>query len=338
VPTTARASRAPGAPGARRARTRAVALAAVVAMGCGALACSSDDGADGAEPADGAAGTTEAAPAGESSATEPLADQTPPTGANGLAFDRYGTLWVADLAGVQILGIDAASGAILHRYGADVGVTGADDLAFDAEGRLWWSGLTAGVVGRISQPGTPAAANETVAELGPGVNPIAVGDDDRVFAAQLLQGDALYELDPDDGAEPRLVLDRPGNLNAFDVGDDGRIYAPRVGLEADGAVVAIDPDSGDVDVLAEGLNLNMAVELGPDGTIYVLTASPAGVSTVDARSGEVAPFVELPASAVVDNMTFGDDGNMYVTGFDQPTVWRVSPEGEVTATITIGQG
>src|SRR5699024_1722429 len=108
---------------------------------------------------------------------EPIDDQTAPTGTNGLAFDADGRLWIADLAGGQLLAVDPADGAILARLGAAQGVRTPDDLVFDAEGRLWWTENGAGNVGRIDDPLAAGAVSETVAELGPGANPIAIADD-----------------------------------------------------------------------------------------------------------------------------------------------------------------
>jgi sugar lactone lactonase YvrE len=300
----------------------------------GVVGCSGDD--DAASPGPTTASTTTAPPV----TAKPLADQTSPKGANGLTFDRDGTLWVADGTGSQIVGVDPASGAILHRYGRAFGVTGPDDLAFDADGRLWWTSVGAGTVGRITDPGAPDAANKVVAQLGPGMNPVTVSPDGRVFAARLLMqddhDDELYELDPHDRKPPRRVLDRAGNLNGFAVGPDGRIYAPRVGIQKDGTVVAIDPDSGKVDELAGGMTGNVSVKLDAGGTIYVLTVLPGTVSTVDPRSGKVTAFAKLPGD-IADNMAFDSHGDLYVSAFNQPTVWRVDPEGKVTATLTLGR-
>lgn len=294
-------------------------VAGVLLLG---TACSDDD-----EEEEGVTTTT--------TSTTAALDQTPPTGANGVAFDADGTLWVADLAGNEILGVDTVSGAILHRYGQDQGVEGPDDLAFDADGRLWWTGFTTGVVGRIAAPGTPDATSEVVAEPGPGVNPITITDDGRVFVARLNQADALYEIDPASG-DIRTVLDQPGNINAFQVGPDGRLYAPRFGVDGAGSVVAIDPDSGALDVVAEGLSLDVSVRVGPDGTVYALAGTPPGVVKIDPRTGATTPFAELDTT-VADNMAFAPDGTLYVTAFDRPLAWVISPAGDVTDTLTIGR-
>lgn len=304
-------------------------LAAVFALAL--VACGGDDDGDATTttaPSPSDPGVTEPAPAPP---REPLDDQTPPTGTNGIRADADGTLWIADLAGGQIVGVDPDSGAIVARLGADAGVTTPDDLAFDAEGRLWWTEFPQGRIGRIDAPTASDATSEFVAEVGTGANPIAVADDGRVFVGLTLQGTGLYELDPTDAAEPRLVDPDPGLINGFDVGPDGRIYAP---VSDRAQVIAIDPGTGEVEVVAEGVDVPVSVRWTPDGTIVALSGAPAVVSEVDPATGEVTVYAEA-ASDLGDNMAFDPDGVLWVTSFNAATVSRLDPDGAVT-TITVG--
>jgi hypothetical protein len=91
-------------------------------------------------------------------------------------------------------------------------------------------------VGRIEPDGT----HTTAANLPLGVNPIAFSDDGRLFVGLAAFGDdALYEVDPDGVAPPRLINTGLG-LDGFDW-LDGFLYAPRMSA---GEVVRIDVDSG----------------------------------------------------------------------------------------------
>lgn len=300
-------------------------LAATLVLG--AAACSDDED-------DATTSTTEAAPESTESPTTtttapplaPLDDQTPPEGTNGIRVASDGTLWIADLDGGQIVAVDPSTGALLARLGADAGVTTPDDLAFDADARLWWTEFPGGAVGRIDDPTAPDAASVVVTEVGTGANPIDVDEDGRVFVGRTLQGQGLYEVDATAGDEPREVSADPGVINGFQVGPDGRLFAPVSDL---GQVVAIDVETGEAEVVAEGLTFPVSVRWAPEGDLVVLSGAPAAVTRVDPEDGTLTPFA-TPVTAVGDNMAFGPDGTLYVTGFDQPTVSVIAPDGTVT--------
>jgi streptogramin lyase len=316
-------------------RRRGCLLLTFALLAAAPLACSDDepDQATTTTAADGSAGSsTTSAPTTTAPERTPIADQTPPTGTNGVRFDAGGTMWIADLNGGQIVAVDPQTGAILARLGAGAGVTTPDDLAFDADGRLWWTEYPGGHVGRIDDPFAADAESRFVAELGAGTNPIEITDDGRVFAARALVGKGLYELDPEGTAEPRLVVADPGHVNGFDVGPDGRLYAPVVD---GGKVIAIDLETGAVADIATGLSLPVSVRWASDGRILVLSGAPAVVSAVDPKTGKVTEYAEA-TSVAADNMAFGPDGALYVTAFDKPTVSVVAKDGTVT-TLQVGQ-
>ncbi len=306
----------------------------------GGTACSDEDDGDTAGPTTTAAAATTTGEAtattttaGDESGDEaraPLDDQTPPQGANGIRVAADGTLWVADLAGGQIIAVDPGSGAILARLGADAGVTTPDDLAFDGDGRLWWTEFPAGGVGRIDDPWAADAHSEQVADAGTGVNPIAIDDDGQVYVGRTLQGTGVYALGAD-GEAPREIAPDPGLINGFDVGPDGRIYAP---VSDTGEVIAIAPDTGEVEVVATGVTLAVSVRWTPDGEIAALSGVPPTVTLIDPDTGS-ARTLATAESDVGDNMAFGPDGELYVTGFDRPTVTRIDPDG-TTSTLALG--
>lgn len=194
-------------------------------------------------------------------------------------------------------------------------------------------------VGRCHEPDhdDPTAAgatSETVAELGPGVNPIAIADDGSIFVARTLAGDELYRLDPDDPGSPTLVKAAPGQLNAFAFGAGGLLYAPRF-VDDSGRVSAVDPETGEATDLVTDLPLVVSVKVAPDGTLRVLTIGPSTVTSVDPETGDPGSSVEVP-SAVVDNQAFDATGDLWVSTFDQPTVWRLPSDGGAPVELTIG--
>ena len=110
---------------------------------------------------------------------------------NGIKAGPDGNLYVASVTEQAILVIDPTTGEIVKRQGPEVGVDGPDDLAFGPDGSIYWTNFFEGSVGRLAPDGS--TSSQMVA---PGVNPIAVAQNGRVFVGLAFLGDALYELDP----------------------------------------------------------------------------------------------------------------------------------------------
>lgn len=241
----------------------------------------------------------------------------------GMALDAQGRLHVANIGASRISVIDPATGALLDRFGPEEGVAYPEDLAFGPDGSLYWTGFLTGTIGRIGPDGDA----DVVAAIGPGANPIATGPDGRLFAGRCILGEGLYELDPTGAAAPRLIAAGIGggcDVNGMDVGPDGRLYAPQPFL---GRIVAIDVDTGALEVVAEGLSPTLfGVDVAPDGTILAVDGpvlrrvDPAtGASTV------LATFDFLPDNLVLDDAT----GTVYVSSVDTAAVVAVAPDGSV---------
>jgi streptogramin lyase len=143
---------------------------------------------------------------------EVLVRGAPLHGANGMVFDTQDRLFVASLAGREIVAMDPRTGRVVNQYGPDAGVQAPDDVAFGPDGSLYWTDLLTGEVGRRTADGSV-----TKQLVGPGVNPIAFSADGRLFVAQAFFGNGLYELDPELVAAPTVVIpdsgERPFGLN-----------------------------------------------------------------------------------------------------------------------------
>lgn len=303
----------------------AVLVFAVTACDSGSDSSSNDDSGGNTGPAESTATTAAELP-------EPLADQTPPTGTNGIADGGDGTLWIADLNGSQVLRVDASNGAILARYGAAEGVNSPDDVAVAEDGSVYYTGLGAGEVGRIDPDGTV----EVVAEVPVGVNPIAFTDDGRLFVGleKDAPDDAVYEIDVSGQEDPRLVGTDLGRVNAFAFGPDGFLYGPGFGLEGAGTLRRIDVETGESSVITDGFGFPVSIRFGDDGTAYVLQTAQPTLWSVDVETGEMTE-VGTPATELVDNFTLTDDG-FAITAFNAPTVTLVASGGTVSDVLTIG--
>ncbi len=176
---------------------------------------------------------------------------------------------LAALALSQAVVMDARTGQIVDRLGPDDGAAGAD-------GSLYFTDIIEGRVGRIACDGAV-----TWQYVAPFVNPITFSDDGRLFVGQAFFGETLYELDPDLVDAPRLVWQGgsgipgfPEQLNGFDFGLDGKLYAPQPFM---GRIVRVDVTTGETHKfvhLVEGLD-NCAFDAR--GRLYVTHANNGSV-------------------------------------------------------------
>lgn len=240
-------------------------------------------------------------------------------GANGLAVDTDGHLLVASVFGSEIVVVDPLTGAISDRVRDDV--DGPDDVAIGPDGSVYWTDILAGEVGRRTPDG--AVSKQLVA---PGVNPIAFTDDGRLFVAQAFFGDGLYELDPDLVDAPRVVIPDSttapfvSQLNGFDVGPDGMLYAPQPILSR---IVRIDLETGDLEVVADGLAAGpSSVEFDAEGRLFA-SLFDGRVVAVEIETGSVDTRATIPG-ATLDNMVFDTAGRLFVSDSDDGAVYVIA--------------
>lgn len=247
-------------------------------------------------------------------------------GTNGLAVGADGRLYVGSVVSRQIVVMDPRTGAVVDRLGSEIGVETPDDVAFGPDGSLYWTSIFTGEVGRRRPDGTAS----TIAQLPPGANPIAFDGQGRLFVGLAAFGDALYELDPDGVAAPRLVLDQPGGLNGFAFGADGLLYSP---LTAAGAVVRIDVDAATVETVATGFPDPVAVDFDSHGRLYVADSASGEITRLDVATGAREVFVALRPG--LDNLAFDPQDRLYVTSVHDGSVESVRPDGKVR-TVSAG--
>jgi sugar lactone lactonase YvrE len=245
---------------------------------------------------------------------------------NGVALDPQGNLVVA-YGGYNLIRIvDPVEGRVLRDQ--TTGVRVPDDVEAGPNGALWWTSLLSGEVGYADAAGKAII----LADVGAGVNPIALAPNGRLIVGRCDFGNDLYSLDPYTPSEPEIVFKDAGEgcgLNGMVFGRDGLLYGTQPTM---GRVVRVNLESTTLEVLAEGLSHEAyALALHPDGTVYALD----GKRVVRVLGGgAVETFVELPTRG--DNLVFSADGSelfvstgpdMRVLGYDRQGRERVLLEG-----------
>jgi sugar lactone lactonase YvrE len=247
--------------------------------------------------------------------------------ANGIWADG-GRLYVANVACAQVAVLDARNGHLIDR----LSYSAADDVTMGPDGSLYWTDLLDGKVWRMAPDGVV-----TSQFVGGGMNPITFSADGRLFVAQAIPpyGDTLYELDPTLVAPPKAVW-TPGDgypflqqLNGFDFGPDGMLYAPQPYL---GTIVRLDLAATPItlQVVATGLSFPTAVKFDSRGRLFAVASAADGqVFRIDVASGAVRLVSTVPTGlSGLDNLAFGPRDELYCTGGADGSVWRILPSGE----------
>lgn len=242
-----------------------------------------------------------------------------PGGSWGMAFDQDDNLWVGHISDRTITKIDPDSGRVLATFGPLEGVEGSDDLTVGPDGAVYYTAILTGEVGRIAPDGT----HSTVVNLGMGVNPITFTDDGRLFVGKAFMADGLWEV-PLNGDPVRLVEAASG-VNGFDW-YDGYLYGPRPGS---GDVIKVDVDAGTPwapEVVLSGMVGVSAVDIAPDGTMYVSDADGGGIFRFD----PVTHTKTLAAAtATADNMAIDSRGRVFFSGGNDGAIYRIVGNGQV---------
>ncbi|WP_426574273.1 hypothetical protein [Aquihabitans sp. McL0605] len=298
-----------------------LAVVAVVGAGC------SSGGSDGSGGSSAKATTTSGA-ATTTSEPAPADDQTPPSTINGIAV-QGDTIWVASIEDDEILQIDRADGTILQRF--DTRGAGPDDIAIAPDGSIWSAGFVNGDVGHIVD-GRYSVATRMEA----GINPIEFAPDGTLYIGTLGPDGVLSAIDTtaDPVAAVAIGSGLP-DINAFGIVADGTIVAPSGGLTGPSAAVAIDPDTAKVTTIAGGLPPVAAGTTDAQGRAYVLANITGQVIAVDLAHKTSKVVRTVKHGAPFDNLSFADDGTLYVSSFVAPTITEVATDG-AEHLITVG--
>lgn len=223
-------------------------------------------------------------------------------GVHGLRFDKDDTLYAVSVIGQSLFKVDTATGTIETVIGPPEGM--ADDLAIGADGTFVWTAIEDGILYARS-PGGPI---RKLMENQRGLNAVSFSPDGkRLFATLVFYGDALYEVDVTGGTPPRLILDKLGGLNGFQVGNDGMIYGPLVFGKR---IVKINPDTAEMTTVSDEFEDPGALKLDFKGSAYVLN-NDTELRKLDLATGKSTVLATLPAGA--DNLALDSKGNIFVS-------------------------
>ncbi|MEQ9443937.1 MAG: hypothetical protein RJS98_00105 [Rhodospirillaceae bacterium] len=209
----------------------------------------------------------------------------------------------------------------------------SDDVAVGpkgtpVEGVLAWTAQTTGEI-RIQRPG---GMPEVLMSDVPRVNPIAFNKEGRLFTAQSGAGEnALWELDVIGNKPPRLVAKNKGRLNGFGFGPDGRLYAPHFGTNE---LFAIDVDTGEFEVIAEGVGTTAATKTDANGDVWNVDYVTGDLWVTDMKSGESRIFANFPPP--LDNLTFDKNGVIYMADLAVSGITAFDPKTKESWIVTAG--
>jgi len=281
-----------------------------------------------------------AAPVGAEEAPEPMdvseGRQVGPAAAtnslNGIYVSPYdGNVYVASVGGDEITVHDPNTGDLLDRIGPERGVHGPDDVFITDDGTVYWTEILRGYVGMLKPGHDPVHQF-----VGPGVNPITMSDDGRLFVGRLFLGEGLYELDPNLVDDPQL-LNENLNVNSFDFGRDGHLYAPSFFT---GEILKIDVDSAvpvTSEVVANVFGVASAAKFNSKGELFAVNIGEGLVMKVD-FSGANNHEVVLDTVGTIDNIAFGTDDRLFAAVGADNQIVRVGPRGNSKAITPAGLG
>ncbi len=217
-------------------------------------------------------------------------------GANGMRTGKDGRIYVAQVAGSQVSAIDVDTGEIETISPMGGAIVGPDDLVFDEDGNLYVTEITENRVRMLSPNGTSRIIQGDM----PVANPITYHQG-HLIAGECRVGARIMELDRNGGA-PRVILDNIPMVNAFDVGPDGKLYFPVMGMNE---IWRISLEGGEPEVVAKDLGVPDSVKFHPDGYIVSTQVHSGQVLKIDPRTGEKSVLADIGPG--LDNVTFVGD-------------------------------
>jgi len=248
-------------------------------------------------------------------------------GVHGLAFDANDKLYAGSVVGQSVYRVDTATGKVETVVSSPEGM--ADDLVFLPDGTMVWTAISQNTVRARKGNGPIRVLAEKLA------SPNSINyrkSDGRLFVAQVFGGDGLWELDPTGIKPPRNILKDIGGLNGFDIGPDGWIYGP---LWFKKQVVKINPDSGELKVVAAGFDTPAAANFDSKWNLYVLDTALGTVNHVDIKTG--AKKVVAKLATALDNLAIDSKDRLFVSNMADNGIQEVNVQSGLPRQVVRGE-
>lgn len=236
-------------------------------------------------------------------------------GVHGIRFSPGGELYAGSVAGQSIYSVDLAAGKARVLVGPPQGM--ADDMAFGPGGQVVWTAISDNIVYSRRGDGPVEVLEKDLVSI----NSITFSrDGKRLFAAQVFGGDALWELDPSGKAPRRMIREGMGGFNSFAAGPDGWLYGP---LWFKGQVVKINPDSGEMVVVADGFDTPAAAKFDSKDNLYAIDTHLGELIRVDIKTGGKTKVAQL--SSALDNLAIDAKDQVVVSNMADNGLQIVDP-------------
>lgn len=259
---------------------------------------------------------------------EVLVPPSPFMGIHGLAVDAKGRLLAGTVVGNTLWEVDAKSGKAKVMIGAPMGQS--DDIAIGPKGEMAWTSFMQGVLrARVSDE----APIKDLASGLPGINSLAYDQKNgRLYASQVFLGDALWEIDVEGAKPPRKIAEKLGGFNGFEVGKDGLLYGP---LWFKGQVAKINPENGEVKVVAEGFGTPAAANFDSKGNLWVVDTKTGELVKVDPASGKKTTVAKLKPA--LDNLAIDKKDRIFVSNMADHSIQEVDAKTGKARTLVSGK-
>jgi sugar lactone lactonase YvrE len=175
-------------------------------------------------------------------------------------------------------------------------IVAPDDLVFDDAGNLYATEITEGRVSVYMPNGQTKVIYGDI----PVANPITFHQG-RLIAGECRPGGRIMQLDLDGGA-PRVIVEDVAMPNAFDVGPDGLLYYPVMGLNE---IWRVSLDGGTPERVVGDLGVPDSVKFDSKGRIVSTQVHSGQVLRIDPRTGERELLADIGPG--LDNVTFVGD-------------------------------
>jgi len=253
-----------------------------------------------------------------------LVKDSPLPGCNGAIIGLDGALYVVHTGNGTVSRIDLKTMKATTFLPPYAGAFILDDITTDDKGNFYATGMTplAGEVYRIDKKGMKTVIGKGF--LAP--NGIQYNKrTGRLFMSECFQGNRVFELDPTGAKEPRLLVKE--NVIAVPEGfgfdpDTNDLIIPDMGT---GKILRVDPDTGNITVIAEKFVTPIALKIGPDKMAYIPELATGAVYRLSLDGQKKEKIAQLNPG--LDNLAITPEGRLFVTSYWDATVFEVATDG-----------